>query len=98
MSEKKKLVRKDVKPKGLFVILNKVKNREHGSLEDVQTINSTFERLAFQNVLPPSKNDFTRVDVVNCIKKIANHPDKTLPRIIFIMTHGHQDLLAQQII
>ena len=89
MSEKKLVI----KPKGLFAILNKLKNREHGSLEDVQTINSSFERLTFQNILPPSKNDFTRAEMVNCIQKIANHPDKTLPRIIFIMTHGNEDFL-----
>ena len=78
-------------PKGHFVILNKLKTREEGSPEDIYLINEAFEKLGFLNLQPPAVNDFDKIHIGPLIKKLLEYPVKTIPRFLFIMTHGQKD-------
>ena len=79
---------KQIHPKGLFVILNLLTTREVGSPEDTKRIDSVFKNLGFQNL--HSKNDFSIKDAHEAAETLINHPNKDLPRVFFIMSHGKE--------
>ena len=74
------------KPIGLFVILNLLTSREIGSPEDIKRIDSVFRKLGFLNL--HTKNDFSIKDAHEAAELLINHPNKDLPRVLFIMSHG----------
>ena len=75
-------------PIGLFATLNLLTSREEGSPEDTKLIDSSFRNLGFQNLF--TKNDFSIKDAHEAAETLINHPNKDLPRVLFIMSHGRE--------